>query len=209
MRFCGWLLRGLGIVGLVLGGDRIGCRGRVASRRRAPMRRPSRSARSSSKATSGSKPRPSAPISGRAGRPPRRLQIDEGVKALYATGLFQDVRTEQCRRPADRHGGRKPGDQPDRLRGQQEGQGRAAQGRNPVEGARHAFASGGAGRRAAPGRSLPAQRPVRRPRRAEDHRAAEQPRRSRVRDQRGRQDRRQEASSSSATGPIPTTASRT
>ena len=41
---------------------------------------------------------------------------------------------------------------------------------------------------------------------AEDHRAAEQPRRSRVRDHRGRQDRRSRTSSSSATGPIPTAA---
>ena len=89
-------------------------------------------------------------------------------------------------------GRREPGHQPDRLRGQPQGQGRAAQGRNPVEGTRHSVAPGGAGRRRAPGRGLSPQRPLRRPRRTEDHRVAEQPRRPRLRDQRRRQDRRQE-----------------
>ena len=43
------------------------------------------------KATGGSKPTPSAPIS-RAGD---AASIDAGLKALYATGLFQDVRISQ------------------------------------------------------------------------------------------------------------------
>ena len=58
--------------------------------------------------------------------------IDEALKALYATGLFQDVRITPVRRPADRHRGREPGHQPRRLRGQQEAQGRAARHRGAV-----------------------------------------------------------------------------
>ena len=53
-------------------------------------------ARSSSKATGGSRPRPSAPTSGL--NPGERLdsyKIDQALKALYATGLFQDVRINQ------------------------------------------------------------------------------------------------------------------
>ena len=84
-----------------------------------------------------------------------------------------------------------PGDQSGRLRRQQEGQGRSAQGRSAVEAARHAVAADRAGRRAAHYRNLSPQRPLRRARRAEDHRTAEQPRRSGVRDQRRRQDRRE------------------
>ena len=53
-------------------------------------------ARSSSRATGASKPKPSAPIS--ALNPGERLdsyKIDQALKALYATGLFQDVRINQ------------------------------------------------------------------------------------------------------------------
>ena len=62
---------------------------------------------------------------------------------------------------------------------------------NPVEAARRAVAADRAGRRPAHRRNLSPQRPLRHPRRAEDHRPAEQPRRSGVRDQRRRQDDRQ------------------
>ena len=51
------------------------------------------------------------------------------------------------RRPSGRDRGRKPGDRPRRLRGQQEGQGRAAYGGSPVQAARHAVAPDGAVRR--------------------------------------------------------------
>ena len=60
------------------------------------MRPRSPQARSSSKATGGSRPRPSAPTS--ALNPGERLdsyKIDQALKALYATGLFQDVRINQ------------------------------------------------------------------------------------------------------------------
>ena len=52
--------------------------------------------RSWSKATAGSKPKPSVPIS--SAGPGDRLdaaRIDAALKALYATGLFQDVRINQ------------------------------------------------------------------------------------------------------------------
>ena len=138
------------------------------------------------------------------------FQIDEGVKALFATGLFQDVRTDHAGRTADHHRHRKPGHQPHRLRGQQEGQGRAAQGRDPVKGARDAVSP----RRCR--RTL--QRLVEVYRRSGrfDIRVdpkiielAQQPRRSRLRNHRGRQDRRQATSNSSAIAPIRLTVSRT
>ena len=119
-------------------------------------------------------------------------KIDEALKALYATGLFQDVRINQS-------GGRlivtvveNPVINRVAFEGNKKLKDDQTCQRGAVEAARDAVASDGAGRRAAHRRNLPAQRPLRRPRRAEDHRAAEQPRRSRVRDQRRRQDRRQE-----------------
>ena len=192
MKFCKWLARGLGIIGLVLTGIVLSASVVSVTTERAYAQ----AITVSSIVVQGNQRVDADTIRSyfRPG-PGGRLdafQIDEGVKALYATGLFQDIRPSIAGRPADHHRRRKPGDQPDRLRGQQEGQGRAAQGRDPVEGTRHLVAAGGAGRRGAPGRRLSAQRPLRRPRRAQDHRAAEQPRRPRVRDQRGRQDRRQE-----------------
>ena len=96
------------------------------------------------------------------------------------------------RRQDHRDGGRERGHQSHRLRRQQEGQGRAVDERGAVAGARHILASAGAGRYAAPRRNLSPLRPLRRDGDAENHRAAEQSRRSRVRDQRRRQDRRHE-----------------
>ena len=71
-----------------------------------PVARPSASAgvaacadapaRSWSKATGGSRPRRSAPISARPGDRLDAAKIDDGLKALYATGLFQDVRISQA-----------------------------------------------------------------------------------------------------------------
>ena len=98
---------------------------------------------------------------------------------------------QPCRRPAGRHRRRKSGDQPRRLRGQQEGQGRPARNRSAIEGARHAVEADRAGRRSAHHRNLPPHRLLRRHRGAEDHRIAEQPRRSGVRDQRRQQDGRE------------------
>jgi hypothetical protein len=135
-------------------------------------------------------------------------KIDSALKGLYATGLFQDVRIT-------------PGvngrilvtvvENPviDRVavRRQQEGEGRAAQPGGAVQAARHLFPLDRAGGRPAHPRSLSAQRPLRRPRGAQDHRTAERPRRSRVRDRRRRQDRRRPRSSSSATRPFPSSAS--
>ena len=63
-------------------------------------------------------------------------------------------------RPAGRDRGRKPGDRAHRLRGQQEGQGRAAFGGNPVQAARHAVAPDGSVGRPAHRRNLPPLRPL-------------------------------------------------
>ena len=140
------------------------CMPRPWRRRATPWRRPHR--RSSSRATGASRATRSAPISALA--PGERLdaaKVDEGVKALFATGLFADVRPTWSGRPRDRHGGRELGDQPHPVRGQQARQGRAASAGNPVEAARRAVAADGAVRRAAHRRDLPPQRPLRRPRR--------------------------------------------
>ena len=126
------------------------------------------------------------------GRTPRQLQDRPGAQGALCHRPVPGRPHQSVRRPADRHGGGKSGDQPGRLRGQHEAQGRPARQRSAVEDPRHAVAPDRAGRRAAHRRNLPAQRPLRRPRRSEDHRASEQPRRSRVRDQGRRKDRRQE-----------------
>ena len=81
------------------------------------------------------------------------------------------------------HRGGKSGDRPHRLRRQQEGQGRAAFGRNPVQAARYAVASDGAVRCAAHRRNLSPHRSLRCARQSGNHRAAEQPRRSDLHDQ--------------------------
>ena len=70
---------------------------------------------------------------------------------------------QPARRPDRGRRGRKPRDRADRLRGQQEDQGRAAYGGNPVQAARHVLAPDGAVRRPAHRRNLPALRPLRRP----------------------------------------------
>ena len=83
--------------------------------------------RSPLRVTGVSRSRPSAPISSRApAAASDQAQIDDGLKALIETGLFQDVRINQA-------GGRlvvtvveNRRDRAHRLRGQQEGQGRAA-----------------------------------------------------------------------------------
>ena len=126
------------------------------------------------------------------GRAPRQLQDRPGAQGALRHRPVPGRAHQSVRRPADRHGGRKSGHQPGRVRRQQEAQGRSAHQRSAVEDARHAVAPDRAGRRAAHRRDLSAQRPLRRPRRSEDHRASEQPRRSRVRDQGRREDRRQE-----------------
>ena len=126
----------------------------------------------------------------RSGRAARRRRDRRGLQGALRHRPVPGRADQPGGRPAHRHRGRESGHQPRRLRRQQEGQGRAARSRNPVEAARHAVASDGAGRRAAHRRDLSPQRPLRRPRRAEDHRAAEQPRRSRLRNQRRREDRR-------------------
>ena len=89
-----------------------------------------------------------------------QAQIDDGLKALIETGLFQDVQINQA-------GGRlvvivveNPGDRPHRLRRQQEGQGRAAFGRNPVQAARDAVPPDGSVRRPAHRRNLSPFRPL-------------------------------------------------
>ena len=124
-------------------------------------------------------------------RPGERLdaaKVDEGIKALIATGLFSDVRPtwsggrviitvveNQVISRVAFEGNKRVKDE-QLLAG------------NPVEAARLPVAAGGAVRRAAHRRDLPPQRPLRHPRDAAGHRPAEQPRRPRLRDRRRRQD---------------------
>ena len=119
------------------------------------------------------------------------FQIDEGVKALYATGLFQDVRPSiqgggliitVVENPVINRiafeGNKKVKDEQLKVEIQSKERGTLSR---PIVQADVARLVGG----------LPPQRPLRYSHRAEDHRASEQSRRSRLRDQRRRQDRRQ------------------
>ena len=142
----------------------------------------------------------------RSGRAARQLQDRPGAQGALRHRPVPGRAHQPGGRPADRDRGREPGDQPGRLRGQQEAQGRPACQRGAVARPRHAFAADGAGRRAAHRRDLPAQRPVRRPGRAEDHRSAEQPRRPRVRGHAKATRPASRRSSSSATRPMATSA---
>ena len=122
-----WLIRGLGIAGLVLGGILLGA-GTLSLTTGAAQ---AQGITVGSIVVQGNQRVEADTIRSyfRAG-PGGRLdafQIDEGVKALYATGLFRDVRPTM-------QGGRlvitvieNPVINQHRLRGQQEGQGRAAQ----------------------------------------------------------------------------------
>ena len=181
---------------------------RACERQTVLSRRPSN--RSWSKAIGGSKPILFGPISSRdrtvSSMPSR---IDEGLKALIATGLFHDVRIS---RPGGRivvtvfeaqvinriafEGNKKAKDEQINAEIQSKPRG-------------HAVARDRAGRHPAHPRDLPSQRPVRRPDRAQDHRIAEQSRRSRS--SRSTKARRPASSQSisSATAPIRRTASRT
>ena len=97
--------------------------------------------------------------------PGGRLDRRTGKRGPQGADRHRPVRRragQSRRRPAGHHRGRKSGDQPRRLRRQQESQRRAAQGRSPVEAARDAVAADRAGRRAADHRNLSPQRPLRR-----------------------------------------------
>ena len=188
-----WLIRGLGIVGLVLGGIVVECG--VSCRSRATLAHAQVAAVGSIVVQGNQRVEADTIRSYFRPGPGGRLdafQIDEGVKALYATGLFQDVRpTIQGGRliitvvenPVINRiafeGNKKVKDEQLKAEIQSKERGDAVSAR-------------GAGRRRAPGRSLPAQRPLRRPRRTQDHRTAEQSRRPRLRNHRGREDRRQD-----------------
>ena len=89
-----------------------------------------------------------------------QAEIDDGLKALIETGLFQDVQDQPGRRPHRRGRGRKFRDRPHRVRRQQEGQGRAAFGGNPVQAARHVLAADGSVGCPAHRRNLPAFGPL-------------------------------------------------
>ena len=146
MKLCRWLVRGLGVAGLVLGGC-AGVSASCRSRHGAPMRRPT----VSSIVVQGNQ-RVEADTIRSYFRPGPGGRLDAVPRSTKASRRFRHRPVpgrppDDPGRPAGHHRGRKPGDQPHRLRGQQEGQGRAAQGRNPVEGARHAVAPRRAGRR--------------------------------------------------------------
>ena len=74
------------------------------------------------------------------GRPDRAAADRRSLQGAVRDRPVPGRAHQPVRRPDRRDRGRESGHQPDRLRGQQEGQGRAAQARDPVEGARHALA---------------------------------------------------------------------
>ncbi len=126
-------------------------------------------------------------------------KVDQSIRSLFATGLFSDVRIDREGAGVRHHGRREPGRQPGGLRGQPGGRQGDAHQRGAAQAALDLHARQGAGRRAAHSGCLPAPGPLCRLGRAEDHRARQQPRERRVRDQRGRRDEGPGASTSSAT----------
>ena len=123
---------------------------------------PNPQARSWSKATAGSRPTPSARISSPAGGGLSARQIDEGLKGLYATGLFQDIKIRQA-------GGRlvvtvieNPVINRIAFEGNRKAKDEQLLARNPVQGARHAVAPDGAVRHAAHHRAISPERPLQR-----------------------------------------------
>ena len=181
--------------GCALARSGAGCRRllrRPASPRRhvPPPSRAARSAISGSRASSGSSPRRSL-LSRRAGR--RGLgpeRIDDSLKSLFATGLFADVNIDPRGQHPRRQGRREPDHQPHRLRGQQELDDKDLETeiqlrprvvytrtrvQNDVSRILELYRRHGRYRRDG---------------RAQDHPARPEPRRSRVRDQRGPDHRR-------------------
>ena len=178
MKLCKWLVRGLGIACLVLGGLLSGAGVVTLTARVAYAQAPGvvsivvqgNQRVEADTIRSYFRPGPSGRLDA--------FQIDEGVKALYATGLFRDVRPTI-------QGGRliTVVENPviNRIHSRAARRSRtSSSSRDPVEGARHALASRRASRHCAPGRSLSAQRPLHDPDRAQDHRASEQPRRPHI-----------------------------
>ena len=117
-------------------------------------------------------------------------RVDRSLKALFATGLFADVKLDPRGQHAGRQGGREPDHQPHRLRGKLQARRQGPQRRDPAAPARRLYPHPGAERRQAHPRSLSPARPLRRDRRAQGHPAVGKPRRSRLRDQRRAVDRR-------------------
>ena len=112
-------------------------------------------------------------------------QIDESLKQLFATGLFQDVRIRREGGDHRHRRRREPDREPGGLRGEPGGRGRHAGRRGAAQAARGLYPRPRAGRRAAHPQRLSPPRPLRRPGRSQDHQARQQPHRRRVRDHRG------------------------
>ena len=185
----GWHFILAAVVALLCAGRR---RAGGRSRRALPKRKAASSAKSASPATAASSPRRSAPICRfNVGDAYDAGKVDQSIKSLFATGLFSDVRIDREGAGVRRHGGREPGHQPGGLRGQPRGRQGDADERGAAQAALRLHARQGAGRRAAHSRRLPPAGPLCRLRRAQDHRARQQPREPRVRDQRGRRDQGQ------------------
>ena len=168
--------RGLVVAGLLLGVSFVGLAPGVALCRAA--RESSARPRSWSKATAASMPTPSANTSRR--RPASILdadQINAGIKALYASGLFQNINVST------------QGDRVivtvveaaviDRVAFQGNHRMKDEQLQQEIQSKARGTLSraGGAGRHRAHHRNLPAQRAIRRHGGSADHRSAEQPRR--------------------------------
>ncbi len=113
---------------------------------------------------------------------------DAALKALVATGLFDNVTIERAGDRLVVHLARGAGARPRRVRRQQEDQGQGARCGHRVQAARHAAARDGASRRRPHHGSLPACRARRCRRGAQDHRSRQRPRRPRLRGDGGAKD---------------------
>src|SRR5262249_5509792 len=97
------------------------------------------------------------------------IKADDGVKALFATGLVADVRYRWAGGSLIVTVVENEGNSPNQVGGQQARQGGAPPRGNQFEAARPALAPDGAVRRAASRRDLPPQRPIRRAGHTQDH----------------------------------------
>ena len=119
------------------------------------------------------------------GEPFDPAKLDQSLKNLFATGLFDDVSIRREGDDARGHPGREPDHQPHRLRGQPAARRRRADHGGAVAAARRLHPLAGAERGQPHPRAVSPQRPLRRHGRAQGDPAAAEPRRPGVRDQRG------------------------
>ena len=140
----------------------------------------------------------------RAGEPYDREKVDDSIKSLYGTGLFEDVTIELRDTDLVVHVTENPIINRIAFEGNKRLETKVLEAEIQLRPRVVYTRDRGPERRQPHPRALPAQRPLCGEGRAQDHSARSEPRRSRLRDQRGPDARASAASLSSATKPIAT-----